>query len=179
VNRNNFATLMVLLLPALLACYWTRRTARNREIDQGEATARAGFFVLCGAAMGLALLFSRSRGGIVCGMLSLGALTLGLPCYEGHPGRTLAILPIVLGGAAKESAPDLHVLVLLDSTRQIRLRARHRGCSAPPGPLQRDDTLGTGFPLLSSISAFLRRTARPPYPEETSAVAATDEGRWP
>jgi len=81
-----------------------------------------------------------------------------------------------LGGAAKESAPDLHVLVLLDSTRQIRLRARHRGCCAPPGPLQRDDTLGTGFPLPSSISAFLRRTARPPYAEETSAVAATDEG---
>jgi hypothetical protein len=99
VNRNNFATLMVLLLPALLACYWTRPPARNPESDRGDAIARAGFFVLCGAAMGLALLFSRSRGGIVCGMLSLGALTLGLRRYGGQPGRALAILPIVLGGA--------------------------------------------------------------------------------
>jgi len=53
----------VLLLPALLACYWTRPPARNPESDRGDASARAGFFVVCGAAMGLALLFSRSRGG--------------------------------------------------------------------------------------------------------------------
>jgi len=88
---------MVLLLPALLACYWTRPPARNAESDRGNATARAGFFVLCEASMGLALLFSRSRGGIVCGMLSLGALTIGLRRYGGHPGRALALLPIVLG----------------------------------------------------------------------------------
>ena len=65
--------------------------------DRGDATARAGFFILCGAAMGLALLFSRSRGGIVSGIVSLSTLTLGLRRYGGRPGRALSILPIVLG----------------------------------------------------------------------------------
>jgi len=88
VNPNNFVTLMALLLPALLACYWTRPPTSNPAAsDRGNATARAGFFVLCGAAMGLALLFSRSRGGIVCGILSLGALAIGLRRYGGRPGR--------------------------------------------------------------------------------------------
>jgi hypothetical protein len=39
----------------------------------------------------------RGRRSIACGMLPLGALTLGLRRYGGHPGRALAILPIVLG----------------------------------------------------------------------------------
>jgi len=94
VNRNHFAALMVLLLPTLLACYWTRAPRR------GDAAARAAFFGLCGTIMCLAVLFSKSRGGIVCGTVTLGALWFVLARRGGRRHAMRTALPLVSIAAA-------------------------------------------------------------------------------
>jgi O-antigen ligase len=94
VNRNHFAALMVLLLPTVLACHWTRPRMSPTGAARGDAAARAAFFLLCGAAMCLGLLFSKSRGGILCGTLALAGLVIVLHRYGGHSGRTRTVLPL-------------------------------------------------------------------------------------
>jgi O-antigen ligase len=98
VNRNNFATLMVLLLPALLACYRASETLSiNRQKPGGQDMGRAGFYVICGGLMGLALLLSSSRGGIVAGLVSLGVLAV-VTRRLGEPrgGGLARLLPLSL-----------------------------------------------------------------------------------
>jgi O-antigen ligase len=94
VNRNHFAALMVLLLPTVLACYWTRPRMPRTGAARGDAAARLAFFLLCGAAMCLGLLFSKSRGGILCGTLALAGLVLVLHRYGGRSARMRTMLPL-------------------------------------------------------------------------------------
>jgi O-antigen ligase len=94
VNRNHFAALMVLLLPTLLACYWTGPRAHPRGVARGDAVARAAFFGLCGTIMCLAVLFSKSRGGILCGIVAFGGFWLVRARRGGRREAMRAALPL-------------------------------------------------------------------------------------
>jgi len=97
VNRNNFAPLMLLLIPALAACYHAndKREHERRRQSQDNA-ARAGFYVICGGLMAVALLFSRSRGGILAGIFTLGGMLILTRRSTHRSDRTLGILPLGL-----------------------------------------------------------------------------------
>lgn len=96
VNRNNFAALMILLLPALLACYWAAHHRARTPHAVGDAVGRAAFYLMCGSVLGLALLFSRSRGGLACAGVSFGALVVATR-YHGR--RTGSSMPTRLPAA--------------------------------------------------------------------------------
>jgi O-antigen ligase len=99
VNHNHFAALMVLLIPALLAYYWLPlEQAPVGRHGRGEAAARAAFFLVCGALMGLALLLSTSRGGVASAAAALGGLALVARRRGGAGGRRAALLLAALGG---------------------------------------------------------------------------------
>jgi O-antigen ligase len=86
VNRNHFATVLELCLPALLARRWLARE-RPQATEDGAITA---VFLTGATAMGLAVVLSHSRGGLL-GLLS--ALVVGAVLVrsgrEGRSGRML------------------------------------------------------------------------------------------
>ena len=91
VNRNHFATVLELCLPALLARRWLARE-RPQPAEDGAITA---VFLTGATAMGLAVVLSHSRGGLLCllcGLVVGAALVRG--GQEGRRGRVL------LGGVA-------------------------------------------------------------------------------
>ena len=89
VNRNHYAAVLELCLPAVLARHWL--VARTRHTD--EAGTR-GLVILAAAAMGLAAFLSHSRAGIVClgAGLGLGSVLAG----RAVAARRTAIVVVVL-----------------------------------------------------------------------------------
>jgi O-antigen ligase len=90
VNRNHYAALLELCLPVLLARRWL---ARRPVVDARGLTALT---VIGGGVMGLALLLSHSRAGVVGLVLALTlTAALGPPDADGRPGRRVVL---ALGG---------------------------------------------------------------------------------
>jgi len=90
VNRNHFAALLELCVPALLARHWLGGRAAV------DASGRTALTVIAGTVMGLALLLSRSRAGVV-GMVVALTITAALapPDAQGPHGRRIVL---ALGG---------------------------------------------------------------------------------
>jgi len=85
VNRNHFAGFLEMLVPLIFmigfARFQDRRIRRNRSwsrtAPRGEYAARAWMFLVTGALLFLAILFSLSRGGTVAAMIgTFAAATL-------------------------------------------------------------------------------------------------------
>lgn len=90
VNRNHYAALLELCVPALLARHWL---AGRASVD---ARGRAALIVIAGTVMGLALLLSHSRAGVVALVLALTVTAaLAPPGAEGRQGRRIVL---ALGG---------------------------------------------------------------------------------
>jgi O-antigen ligase len=107
INKNHFASLMAMALPMLVALWAMElrppvnsRGERLREHPR-RADAQLALRILLGLAAVLllaALLFTRSRAGIACGLAALAAASLALP----HRSRSLAmrVVPFAIGAAA-------------------------------------------------------------------------------
>ena len=98
VNRNHFATVLELCLPALLARRWLARE-RPELAEDGAITA---VFLTGATAMGLAVVLSHSRGGLLgmlCSLVGGAALIRG--GREGRGGRfalgAVAVLVLFYG----------------------------------------------------------------------------------
>jgi hypothetical protein len=84
VNRNHFATLLVLATSALLARRWAARR-RRRTADERSLTV---LYVTGATFMGLGVLLSHSRGGILALATALGFIALLVPGdHAGRQGR--------------------------------------------------------------------------------------------
>jgi len=91
VNRNHYAALLELCVPALLARHWLARGSRT------DASGLAALTVIAGTVMGLALLLSHSRAGVVALVLALTiTATLAPPDTRGRHGRRIVL---AVGGA--------------------------------------------------------------------------------
>jgi O-antigen ligase len=99
VNRNNFASLMILLIPTLAASYWAA-PAGARARGSNDGPARALFYALCGAVTVLALLFSRSRAGLLIGPAVLGAVAFVARRHRLARGRASSGVLMAAGGLA-------------------------------------------------------------------------------
>jgi O-antigen ligase len=92
VNRNHFATLLVLATSALLARRWAAR--RRRSTDEPSITV---LYVVGATCMGLGVLLSHSRGGVLALAATLGFIAIFAPRdQEGRQGRRVAIAVMAL-----------------------------------------------------------------------------------
>jgi O-antigen ligase len=99
VNRNHFATVMVLCLAALLAARWLA----PRQRSPGEERAFTVLYLAGATVIGLGVLLSHSRGGTICLAVALAiAAALAPRDAEGRTGRRVvaAVGVLVLGYGA-------------------------------------------------------------------------------
>jgi O-antigen ligase len=160
VNRNHYAAVFELCLPALLA----RRWLLSRP-EQQDTLGRDAFVVGAAAAMGLAVLLSRSRAGLVC----LGAgLALGA-VLASRVGRVRGAQRMVIAVAALSLAYGSWVGIgsLVD-----RFAALPAQGTLERGPLWRDALdLATDFPV-AGVGAGAFQDVFPAYRKRLTGDAA-------
>lgn len=105
VNPNHFSGLLEMILPLLAAASlyhwecWSLRDAQRRkrdEIREGDALARAGFFAVLAVLLLTAILFSRSRMGILSAAAGLGVLSLAWLFSTPYRRRAIGVLATLL-----------------------------------------------------------------------------------
>jgi O-antigen ligase len=101
VNRNHYAAVLEICLPAFLARRWLTRRAQ----DGGEDRAITATLIILATVMGLAAVLSGSRAGVLCMAAGLGGLMLmAPPDREGRGGRlavaALGVMIMLYGGFA-------------------------------------------------------------------------------
>ena len=93
VNRNHFAALLVLALPVLLARRWLGRASSSR----GDEIGGTVLYLVATTPIGLAILLSHSRAGVLC--LALSLVLAGMLAPSDRIGRRSRLMLMVLGVA--------------------------------------------------------------------------------
>ena len=121
INKNHFAALMAMALPMLIALWSTElrpainaRGERMREHPRGADVQLALriLFSLAAVLLLVALLFTRSRAGISCGLAAFAAASLALV----HRSRSVAMraVPILVALAALSLAAYVGLTPILE-----------------------------------------------------------------
>ncbi|MCL6594766.1 MAG: O-antigen ligase family protein [Firmicutes bacterium] len=109
VNPNHFSGLLEMILPLAVAAalyHWERGSLRNAlrpkqsDAREGEMLARACFFSVLAALLLTAILFSRSRMGLLSAVAGTGAVALAWLISTPYRRRAAAVLAVLLMAVA-------------------------------------------------------------------------------